>query len=118
MGIDRLPAALRLAAYAAAVAVLLYLTLAPSHDLPQVNVWDKAEHATAWLVLAGLGLILFPRRPVAIAAFSLGMGALVEVLQGVLPFGRDADIHDFLGDTVGVAAALAAYALIRRWRRA
>jgi hypothetical protein len=116
MAPGRLPA-LRLAAYAVAVAVLLYMCLAPSKDLPSVNVWDKAEHAIAWAVLAGSGLVLFPRHPGRIAVFALAVGILVEVLQGSLPFGRDMDWRDFVADAVGVAASLAVYAVIRRARR-
>lgn len=108
-----LPRPLRLALYAGAAAVLLALTLAPSKDLPSVNLWDKAEHAVAWMVLTGLGLILSPRRPRAIAGFALAFGALVEILQGLLPIGRDADILDLLADSVGVSAALLVYLLVR-----
>ena len=114
MALDRLPLALRLALYAIAVAVLAYLCLAPSKDLPSVNVWDKAEHALAWAVLAGSGLILFPRHPARVAGFALAFGVLVEILQGNLPFGRDMDWMDFVADGVGVAASLALYALVRQ----
>lgn len=114
MGFARLPLTLRLAIYAAAVAVLLYLTLAPSEDLPEVNIWDKAEHAIAWLVLAGLGLLLFPKRVATIALFSLGIGVLVEILQASPMIARDADVRDVLADSVGIAAALAVGRLVRR----
>lgn len=112
-----LPRPLRLALYAGAVIVLLWLTLSPSDDLPRVHLWDKAEHAAAWMVLTGLGLILSPRRPRAIAAFAIVFGALIEVLQGVLPVGRDADVRDLLADCVGVSVALLAYLVVRRVRR-
>jgi VanZ family protein len=114
MAFARLPLRLRLALYGLAVAVLLYLTLAPARELPTVNLWDKAEHAIAWLVLAGLGLLLFPRRAAAIAVFALGLGVLVELLQATPMIGRDADARDVLADSVGVAAALAFGRLARR----
>jgi VanZ family protein len=114
MGFARLPLALRLAIYGFAVVVLLFLTLAPSNDLPTVNVWDKAEHAIAWLVLAGLGLLLFPRHAVRIALFSLGVGVLVEILQATPMIARDADIRDVLADSAGIAAALVVGRLVRR----
>jgi VanZ family protein len=114
MGFARLPLALRLTLYGFAVCVLLFLTLAPSHDLPTVNVWDKAEHAVAWLVLAGLGLLLFPRQWVRIALFSLAIGVLVELLQATPMIARDADIRDVLADSVGIAAALIVGRLVRR----
>jgi hypothetical protein len=117
MALDRLPLALRLALYVIAAGVLLYLCLAPSKDLPSLNVWDKAEHALSWAVLAGAGLILFPRHPGRIAGFALAFGILIEVLQGNLPFGRDMDWMDFVADAVGVAASLSLYALVRQVRR-
>ena len=114
MRLDRLPGRARLGLYAVAVTVLLYLCLAPSTALPEVNIWDKAEHAVAWLVLTGAGLVLFPTRPGRIAAFAFLFGGLIELLQGALPVGRDADWKDWVADTVGLLAALAIYALSRR----
>ncbi|HSV02678.1 MAG TPA: VanZ family protein [Phenylobacterium sp.] len=116
MGLDRLPLGLRLSLYAAASLVLLFLTQAPSPALPQIELWDKAEHAIAWLVLAASGLILFPRRPLRIAVFALAFGVLVELLQGWLPYGRDCDWKDLLADGFGVAVALLAGAAVRRAR--
>ena len=107
---SRSPAALRAAAYGLAVAVLLFLCLAPARDLPRETLWDKAEHAIAWCVLAAIGLVFWPRRPVGVAGFALALGALVEVLQAALPFGRDGDWRDWIADSVGVAAALAGWA--------
>jgi VanZ family protein len=116
MAFDRLPLALRLGLYGLATAILLYMCLAPAKALPTVNLWDKAEHAIAWAVLAGVGLILFPRHAGAVAVFALGFGVAVEVMQGALPFGRDADWKDWVADIVGVAAALLIFAAIRRAR--
>jgi VanZ family protein len=114
MGLHRLPRPLRLALYAAAVAVLLYLCLAPTDRLPGVELWDKAEHAIAWFVLAALGFLLSPRRPRAITVFALALGAAVEVLQAILPLGRDGEIGDWAADAIGVGVAVAAYLLARR----
>lgn len=110
---DRLPGAVRFTAFGFAVAVLLYLTLAPGEDLPSVNIWDKAEHAISWFVLTAIGLAFWPTRPGRVGGFVLFLGALVEVLQATLPFGRDGDIRDLLGDCVGIAPALLIWALLR-----
>jgi VanZ family protein len=88
------------------VAVLLYLCLAPGKDLPEVTLWDKAEHASAWFVLTAIGLAFWPRRPGRVAGFALAFGALVEVLQAVMPLGRDGDWRDWVADAIGVMAAL------------
>ena len=115
---DRLPQGLRLGAYGFAVAVLLFLTLAPSNDLPEVDLWDKAEHASAWFVLTAIGLAFWPARPARVAAFALGLGAVVEVLQWAMPFGRDGDVRDLLADSVGILVVVATWAVLgarRRW---
>ena len=105
----RLPRPLRLALYALATAILLYLCLAPSNDLPKVNLWDKEEHAAAWLVLTATGLILSPRRPRAIALYAFGIGVFVELAQWAMGFGRDADWHDVAADCVGIVVAFLVY---------
>lgn len=117
MGIDRLPIGLRLGLYGLAVAVLLYLCLAPSEGLPRVNLWDKAEHAIGWAVLTGSGLVLFPRQPLRVMAFSVAFGALIEVLQGLPVIHRDSDIKDWLADLVGAAVAYGLFRLLVPARR-
>ncbi len=101
-----LPAPLRWAIVAFSVIVLAWLTQAPSEDLPTVNLWDKIEHALAFLALALLYGLLFPKARLRAAVAALVLGAVVEVLQAVLPFGRDAEALDLLADAIGVAAGL------------
>jgi VanZ family protein len=113
VGPAALPGRLRLAAYGVAVVVLLYLCLAPAKDLPAETLWDKAEHAIAWFVLAAVGLAFWPARPRRIAGFALAFGALIEILQATLPTGRDGDWRDWIADAVGVAAAVLTWALAR-----
>lgn len=113
----RLPRPLRLALYALATAILLFMCLAPARDLPKVNLWDKEEHALAWMVLTLTGLVLSPYRPRAIAAFAFGVGVFVEVAQWAMGFGRDADWHDVAADCVGIVVAFVLYAPIWAWTR-
>lgn len=115
---DRLPPAVRLTAYAAATAVVLYICLAPTDALPDValDVWDKAEHALTWAGLVFLGLAFWPRRLLAVSAFALVLGAAIEALQAGMGAGRQGDPLDFLADAVGVAAVVAAATLLRRRR--
>ena len=105
----RWPRPIRLAAYALATAILLYMCFAPSDDLPKVNIWDKEEHAIAWFVLAVTGLILSPRRPRGIALFSFGLAVAVEVAQRLMGFGRDGDWHDVAADSIGIVVAFIGY---------
>ncbi|HVI31815.1 VanZ family protein [Phenylobacterium sp.] len=111
----RLARPVRIGLYALAVAVLLWLCLAPSETLPQPEgLSDKWEHAIAWFVLTASGLVLAPRRWRAIIAFGLLLGAAVEVLQATLPSGRHGDWRDLLADGLGVALAVAMWLPLRR----
>jgi VanZ family protein len=110
-----LPRPLRLALYAAASLVLTYMALAPTHDVPGVELfWDKLEHGSAWTVLTLLGLVLSTRRRWAIGVFALAFGAAIEVLQAIMPFGRDGNVGDFVADAIGVAAAYGLW-FVARW---
>ena len=104
-----LPRPLRLALYGLAVAILLYLCLAPGRDLPRINLWDKEEHAAAWFVLTATGLTLSHDRPRAIALFAFSLGVFVELAQALMGFGRDADWHDIAADSLGITVAFLPY---------
>jgi VanZ family protein len=111
----RVPRPVRVGAYATACALVLYMTLAPGHDVPGVGlVWDKAEHAISWAVLTGAGLLLSTKRRWAIGVFAFGFGAVIEVLQATMGLGRDGDWHDLLADSVGIVMAYAAWWAMRR----
>ena len=48
-----IPRPLRLGVFLTAVAVILYMTLAPNDDVPGSNaIWDKAAHSIAFGLLA------------------------------------------------------------------
>lgn len=114
---SQLPRPLRVLLYAIAVAILLYMCLAPGDDLPKVKLWDKEEHSVAWLVLTLTGLLLSPRRPRAIATFAFGLGVFVEVAQFFMGFGRDADWHDVAADCLGIVVAFIPYGSWWLWWR-
>lgn len=114
----RLPRPLRLVAFGIAVATLLWLSLAPSEDLPSgITFWDKAEHALAYLVLTLTGFLLFPRHPRLVMAVAIVLGAGVEILQSLMGFGRQGDWRDMVANTLGVAVATGCWMIVRRWRR-
>jgi VanZ family protein len=115
--LNNLPRPLRLAIYGLACLILLYITLAPGKDVPGAGfLWDKAEHATAWAVLTGAGLLLSTKRRWAIPLFAFLFGAAVEVLQAVMPFGRDGEWGDLAADSVGIAVAWLVWLGMRRLR--
>jgi len=111
---SRFPRPVRLGLYALAVAILLALCLTPSEDLPDPGTGDRFEHMAAWFVLTLAGFVLAPKRRLAIPAFALAYGVLIEVLQAVTPFGRHGDPADFAADVVGVTLACALWFGVRR----
>jgi VanZ family protein len=98
-----------------ALPVTLYFALAPQP--PDVGVSsDKVLHILAFLALTLLARLAYPTAPwqrllVGLALF----GALIELLQGVMGWGRQADIRDWLADVAAVILVLLLTARTRRW---
>ena len=114
MSPDRLPFLPRLVTFGFAVTVLMWLSLAPVQSLPGISFWDKAQHALAYLVLTGLGLVLFPRRTLAVTVGVLALGVSIEFLQASMPLGRQGDWRDVVANVIGAASALLIVFLVRR----
>ncbi len=111
---SRFPRRVRLGLYALAALILLVLCVTPSEDLPDPGTGDRFEHMAAWFVLTLAGFVLAPRRRLAIPAFALAYGVVIEVLQAAMPFGRHGDPRDLLADAIGVALACVAWLALRR----
>lgn len=112
-----IPRPVRLGVFLLAVGVILYLTLAPSEDVPGEGfIWDKAAHAIAFGLLALIGLLFSTHRrwKVVLAVWGLAVG--IEVAQAMMPFGRQGDWRDALADTVGIGLALTFWAIARRFK--
>jgi VanZ family protein len=91
-------------------AMVLFITvscLEPPRYVPNLHLWDKAEHAIAFFGLTFWfgGLVRRGRYPV-IAVLMLLFGGGIELAQGAMKWGRDEDIMDFVADSVGVSIAL------------
>lgn len=110
----RFPRPVRLGLYALAVAILTVICVVPSQDLPDPGIGDRFEHAAAWFVLAATGYLLAPHRRIAIPAFALAFGLLIEGLQGTMGWGRHADPLDLVADLVGVSVAVLGYLATQR----
>lgn len=115
---SRLPRPYRLGLYALAATILMVLCLLPSEDLPDPGTGDRFEHTAAWFVLTATGYLLAPARRLAIPAFALAYGLLIEFIQAAAPTGRHGDPLDLLADSLGVAIAVAGYLAVRRLRPA
>jgi VanZ family protein len=105
-------ATLRLAPlwWAAGWAIVVFITfscLEPAHYVPNLHLWDKLEHATAFFgMTCWFGGLVRRRRYLWIVFWMLLFGAGIEVAQGLMRLGRSADVLDFTADSVGVAVAL------------
>ena len=88
----------------------------PAAHAPQLFPWDKAEHFTAFFVLTSLAGAAYPRVPLVILALWLSLfGCAIELVQALPIVHRDCDIWDWVADSVGIGAAIAAM-LLGRWR--
>jgi len=89
---------------AAAVTVVCLL---PVRDLPSFHLWDKLEHALAWIALAfWFGSVVVRRDILWVGIALVVLGGAIELLQGWMALGRSADIHDLLADSVGISIGL------------
>jgi VanZ family protein len=78
---------------------------------------DKIVHFLGYFALAMwfAGVTRVRRYPV-VGALLIALGGVIEILQGVMGNGRDAEWLDLLADALGVIAALGlAYAGLGRW---
>jgi len=98
---------LRIGAFALACAVVGWLSLVPTTTIPGLfTLWDKIEHAGAYLGLTLLGAYAFPRRLVRLAVGLFLGGIGVEVLQTTMALGRQGDPADALANSIGIATGL------------
>ena len=98
--------------------LIIYLSLAPVQDLDpgwELNVSDKLAHGVlyfAWVVLLYFGTSRAYQIPVSRRkmtfywAFAIVCGVGLEFLQGVMNYGRSADVLDALANTGGAIIAI------------
>lgn len=97
--------------------LVAWLSLLPPGRLPRLHLWDKIEHAIAYLVLSfWFGSVIFRRDLPGLFVALLLFGALIEVAQGMMGLGRQADWRDLLANGAGaLAGVLAALTPLGRW---
>lgn len=89
-------------------AVIAVLSLLPANRLPNVNMWDKLEHMLAYVLLAfWFGSVIFRRDFPGLVIALLVFGALIELAQGVMGLGRQADWRDLMANAVGAVLGVA-----------
>jgi VanZ family protein len=91
----------------AMVLVITVSCLEPAKYVPELHLWDKAEHALAFFGMSVWfgGLLRRGRYPLVGLALLL-FGGGIEIAQGLMGWGRDADTLDFAADTVGITVAM------------
>ncbi|GAB3185080.1 VanZ family protein [Hydrogenophaga aquatica] len=87
------------------LAAVVVLSLTPVEHLPpQVfSIWDKAQHALAFLALSLLGLWAYSRQPRRVLTGLLLLGAAIELAQAATGW-RYGEWADLMADAVGVLA--------------
>jgi hypothetical protein len=78
-------------------------SLTPTPYLPPeaFDLWDKAQHAVAFAVMAGLGWLSYPASARNVALGLLAYGVLIEVVQSLTGW-RVGDWQDWLADSIGL----------------
>lgn len=96
----------RIALFGLACLAIVWLSAAPAEALPEVTLWDKLEHAVAYMALTLLGAWAFPHRLTRLAASLFAFGVGIEILQSMMALGRQGDPADALANTVGIVVGL------------
>lgn len=101
----------------AIIALVIYGSLEhPTGNVP-LQISDKLVHFGAyWLMSFWFAGVLAQRRYPWLAIALLAFGGAIEVLQGAMGYGRDADWNDMLANALGIFTALGvAYAGAGAW---
>jgi VanZ family protein len=81
--------------------------LLPANDLPKVNIWDKAEHASTFSALMAAAWLAYRHRfsLQKLAAWLVCYGVVIECIQHFVPT-RSFSVLDMVADSVGVLLIL------------
>lgn len=101
------------------ILVVVIASLVPPRDLPHLRVSDKTEHLIAYLGLAlWFGGLVPLRHFLWLALGLLALGGGIEIAQGLMGLGREADWRDFYADAYGTGIGLlVSLAGLRHWVR-
>ena len=108
-------------------AAILFVSVIPSEELPDVNIWepDKVFHALFYAIMTGLVYLLYnPGSPHKISLNSVIKAAIVCILYGFcieciqlwLPT-RSFDIFDVIADAFGCIVAVAIVLVISKRKK-
>ena len=99
------------------ILAVVVASLVPAVDLPHLEISDKVGHFAAYAALAlWFGGLLVPRRYAQLGVALLVLGGGIEIAQGLMGWGREADWYDFYADAIGATVGLAlCLAGLRHW---
>lgn len=82
------------------------LSLMPSAYLPSQSwdIWDKAQHVLAFVVLGLLGLAAYPQLPCRVGTGLLLYAVAIEIAQSATGW-RQGDWQDWVADVFGLVLA-------------
>ncbi|HEX6860853.1 MAG TPA: hypothetical protein VF138_11725 [Caulobacteraceae bacterium] len=107
---------IRFVIFGVAASVVAWLSLIPRTELPKTGVSDKWEHLVVYALLTLVGAWTYRSRA-GLGAVLVGYGVVLEILQGVMGLGRQADVVDALANSLGVVIGLSLVLLARKLRR-
>lgn len=95
-------------------AFIVYVSLLPAVSVPEINLWDKLQHAGAYFIMAILAFPLCSNsKQVYLATIAIILlGGLLEILQGFSP-GRFGSWLDALANGVGAIFALLIFLAVK-----
>ena len=95
---------LAISAFFIGLVAVIALSLLPQESLPEIDTWDKLNHAFAYGVLAVAGGLGFKggRSLLMVGLGLVVLGAGLELAQSFTP-NRDGSIYDAVANLVGVA---------------
>lgn len=93
--------------------LIILLCLIPQEELPDaggIPNFDKFVHFILYFVMAVLTLFVFsgykPSHKTVIVAIIFAFSLLIEITQGIMPFGRTFSFTDLLANLSGILAGL------------
>ena len=101
------------------ILAVVIASLVPARELPRLHISDKIEHLLAYLSLAiWFGGLVPVRRYLWLALALLALGGGIEIAQGLMGLGREADWRDFIAGACGVGLGLLLGLIgLRHWVR-
>jgi VanZ family protein len=93
------------------------MSLLPANNLPSLGISDKIEHAAAYALLAFWFASVMGRWDYLYLFLALlAFGGGIEIAQGLMGLGREADLLDLAADAAGSAVGLGLAATpLGRW---